>query len=299
MWLITQIDRGRPGQGRLYAGVGLVAAAAGLTRPLLLLLGPIYGLYLLRGWWAQRRSPGEMVTKLGLFLIAFSLPVLLWCGFNKVTVDYFGPTTLTGYNLTQHSGGFIELAPADYADLSAIYLRHRVELIAATGSHSMTIWQAIPDMQAATGQSYSRLSRTLAAMSVALFARHPGLYLQSVFAAWLKFWDRVIYWLPLQVEPAGVRSLLGTAWWLQDKLWLMIYLGYGAVVCGQLLALLRRSPIPPFDLLLPAIVLLTSVAQALLEFGENGRYAIPFQPLILYTVLVQIESWLARRQTAA
>jgi hypothetical protein len=80
---------------------------------------------------------------------------------------------------------------------------------------------------------------------------------------------------------------------------LLIYLGYGAVVGGQLYALLRRTAIPPFDLLLPAIVLFTSLAQALLEFGENGRYAIPFQPLILYTMLVQIEFWLARRRTTA
>ena len=150
----------------------------------------------------------------------------------------------------------------------------------------MTIWRAIPDMRQATGQTYAELSRTLTAMSLTMFGQHPDLYLRSVFAAWLKFWERPIYWVPDKIHPPGVKLLLGVGWWLQDKLYFGLYLLFGLIVLSRLYGLLRhRRPDPPFNLFLIALILISSLVQAMLEFGENGRYAIPFVPLIVYVVL--------------
>jgi hypothetical protein len=41
-----------------------------------------------------------------------------------------------------------------------------------------------------------------------------------------------------------------------------------------------------FNLLFILIVLLASILQAFLEYGENSRYAIPFQPLIFLEVII-------------
>ena len=57
--------------------------------------------------------------------------------------------------------------------------------------------------------------------------------------------------------------------------------------------LLRKDkPRSDFYLLVIVIVVAGSAIQALVEYGENARYSIPFQPLIVYTVLISASRFL-------
>jgi hypothetical protein len=90
------------------AALRLFFSLAGMMRPLLLYLAPLF-LPLL-----PFRSRGSLPGR-GRLLVAYFVPVLLvivgWSGFNQVTVHCFGPSTLTGYTLMTHAGEFIEYAP--------------------------------------------------------------------------------------------------------------------------------------------------------------------------------------------
>lgn len=270
---------------------GVITALAALTRPLLLILAPVYFVALLltlppgRG----RRAPS----------LAFAVPVLLavgtWSLVNYVSLGYFGPTTLTGYNLTQHSGAFIELAPDEYGEIRDLYLKYREPRRRATGSHSMTIWDASREMQEQTGLSYAELSKRLTKLSLTLFLHYPGHYLKSVATAAVDFWRVMNPWQLDALNP-WTAAVLQLIWKIERIILILFNGGFLLVAAQRVVRAWRRRDVraPSLESVMIAIVVSGCIAQALTEYGENARYAIPFQPLVVYVVLSALRSELLR-----
>ena len=288
VWLTVQVQRTGPKKRILYyLFLGVVLGLAALTRPLLVFMVPLYVFYFLYRW---SRAGTPVSRRLGYLLgmvIPAAVMIVGWSLFNEATVSYFGITTSTGYNLTQHSGGFIELAPEKYATLKEIYLRHREEKVAESGWQTMTIWRAYPEMLRATGLSYPELSQELTRMSVGLFLAHPGLYAESVARAWVSFWRAPIYWLPDRLHPAAIGRVLEFLWFVERLLLVGINFLFLVISAVTMYALIvHRRVAHAFDLFVISIVLCASLFQALVEYGENGRYALPFQPLVMLIVFL-------------
>jgi hypothetical protein len=288
--LVVKALRAKANGWLLYLALGVVLAVAGLTRPQLLLLAPLYVIFYLYSW----SRAGVVVRSRWTYLASLGTPfvalVLFWCFFNSVTVGKFGVTTLTGYSLTNHSGAFMELAPDKYATIRDIYLAHRTKRIAETGQHTMTIHGAIPEMLQATGWSYTRLSDELTRMSLGMFIAHPALYLKGVFRAWVEFWKVRNCWVLTNLTVSGLRGPLDLLWKAERGLLVAanaLFLGGGLFALYRLIRR-RSSPVPAFTLLVMAVVIVESILQAAVEYGENGRYAIPFQPLVIYTIVAWI-----------
>ncbi len=276
------------------ACTGIVVGLAGLTRPILLLLAPLYCLFFALQWSHQGRAIVPTTARAS-HLLSFASPIIVmvlgWSVFNSVTTNYFGPTTLVGYNLSQHAGAFIELAPDEYAEIRDLYLRYRQAQIANTGSHSMTIWNAYPEMQKVTGTSFGDLSRRLTTLSVTLFVEHPTLYLKSASRAWIEFWRVSNYWQLEQVKLPFLARALESTWWIEKRLLVLVNLMFLSITAYSLCrSLIRRQLFPSaLDVLVIAVVLSASVVQALTEYGENARYSIPIQSLVVY--LVSLSAW--------
>jgi hypothetical protein len=290
--LLLQRAFHRSHRGLYLAAVGGLLGLAALTRPQLSLLAPLYVVYCFYEW-AQARLPwATRWRRVAGFTAPFALLVLGWCLFNQVTVNYFGLTTLTGYYLTDQSGAFIEYAPDQYATIRDIYLAYRPKEIARAGTYAGTIHYVANDMLAATGLSYSALSQELTRMSLELFVAHPVLYLRGVFGAWVDFWRVPVYWDPNLLRSTTARTLLTGSWWIER--WLLIganavFLVFALYVLGQMIVR-RRAPVSAFVVLIMAAVLVSSLFQAAVEHVENGRFMIPFQPLILYTLCLGVLS---------
>lgn len=287
LWLFIRMCHSNKSKILYHTSIAIVTSLAGLTRPSSLFLIPLYLLF-----FVSQRS-GVTIKYLLSFMVPAAMIVFGWCFFNKVTVDYFGPTTLIGYHLTQHSGAFIELASdEEYSAIRDVYLKFRQRQIATTGTHSMTIWSAWPEMQKVTGLSYSELSRNLTRMSIKLFIRHPVLYLKSVSRAWVEFWKEPNYWKLDKVKSTYMRKLLDMTWWIQRRLLVGIELMFLFIALWEIYSVfILKHTGSKFNLLIISIVILASLFVALAGFAENARYAIPFQPLILYIVFV----WTWRR----
>jgi 4-amino-4-deoxy-L-arabinose transferase-like glycosyltransferase len=262
--------------------LGLVVALATLTRPLYLVLAPVYVLILLL---AVDRS--VTVRCVAAFAVTFVVPVIVWASVNRAATGEFALTTLAGYSLSNHAGGFIELAPDRYAAIRDIYLEHRPERRATSPSktHANTAIGAKSELLAKTGLSPVDLSRELAKMSVGLFVAHPFLYAKSVAEAWVSFWAVPIYWDPDAIRSPGFRAGLETLWQIEQKLLragnlLFVVLGLS---WAALLALRWRRPSGAelVGLALLGVVLSSSVFQAGVEFGDNPRFGIPTQPLVV------------------
>ena len=290
MWVTIRISRDHSKAGYVkFAVAGFLAGFAALTRPLFLFLTPLLLVFFV--WQVageQLRSSFKRKA-----ILTFALPAVIlivgWSVVNKVSVNYFGVTTLTGFNLSNHSGGFMEFAPEEYASIRNIYLDHRKGNIEKTGTHSMTIWRAIPDMEVETGLSYAELSNRMAKLSIRLFAEHPVLYLTSVGKAWVNFWKVPMYWIPERVKYVDLRRIITIVWQSERYILVLANIIFLAASVRQAYLLVYRKVVAQRQaLLMTSVVLIGSFSQAFMEYGENARYSIPFQPLVLLMVITML-----------
>ena len=262
-----------------YALLGIAAALAGMTRPMFLYLAPLYFCLVL--------SRARMRTALALVLAPTLVFALGWSAVNQHTIDYFGVTTTTGFNLSNHSGGFMELAPPRYARIADIYLRDRAWQISRMGSHTMTIWLAEDEIKRATGLTTAQLSKELTRMSLQMFAQHPMLYLQSVARAWMRFWGFGFFDFVSAYKDsaggAGYAMLL-----VLGSFQLAINLAFLITAALAVSRWIRGRARFDFDLGIIAIVLVGSIVQAFMEYGENVRYLAPMVPLTIYISTTQL-----------
>jgi hypothetical protein len=264
----------------IHVVVGLCVAAATLTRPQYIYLGPLYIVLMLMMTRGRRRSLVFALTA------SFCLPLIGWVIFNKAHVGYFGLTTQMGMSLAQHSGKFISFAPDEFAALRDIYMRHRARM-PANADH-MTVWEAVPDMLAETQLSFIDLNRQLTKLSLLLFARYPDLYLRSVLDAWIGFWPVQNLWNPELIRSSAMKRALLSLWSVEHVVLrgmnLVFFLLAIALAVPALLRSLKDRRINAY-LILACIVLAGSFVQAFLEATDNARYSIPTQPLVVVFVL--------------
>ncbi len=284
-----------PSQAKAYAtktcALGAVAGLIALTRPLYAFVPVVLVLpFVMR----RRSSIARGMIARG---ICFSLlPALLivggWSAYNAARFGTFAPTVLTGYNLSNHSGGFIEDAPERDA-LRDVYLKYRAGTIAETGSHVTTIWAARPEMLARTGLTNAQLSQALASLSLRLFVHHPARYAASVAGSWLRFWNSPGEWRWQGTDNAAVGSVVGALWMMQRCGLIVVNILFLALTMGAACSRRLRAWWRPSPLLatLCALIWATSVVQALLESGSNTRFGVPTQPLVAFVVIVSAASF--------
>jgi len=268
--------------------VGACGAAAIMVRPqfifLPLLLPPlvIYAASGLR--WPSARALGHAA----LVVLPIALAVLGWAKVVEAKTGYFTMSTQSGFGVVNHSVNFIELAPPEFAQVRDILLKHRAERIAASGHAGNTIWYAWPEIRQATGWSLPEASRQLQRMSTQIFAAHPLLYAQSVLQPWLEFWTVPILWAPDRVQPAWMAAPLEAAWWVQHKLLRLANLLFVGVVAAVVVSRRARHALN-WDLdatAISALILASSVLQALADRGAGSRYAMTVQALVVLMLLV-------------
>jgi hypothetical protein len=215
-----------------------------------------------------------------------ALLMLGWSAFNYVKAGYFGLTALGGYSLTNHSGAFMELAPDRYATIRDIYLDYRKIQVARLGNNAMTIWKAYPHILQATGYSYVQLSRQLTRLSLWLFVHHPLLYMSHVGLSVRRFWEPTFYPPTLRANAVRVNAGLATIWLAQRRILMGVYYIFFMAALHSLFSawFQRSSPFFKFLCLPIGVTVWGCLVQALVEFGENGRYAIPYQSLLILVV---------------
>ena len=292
-WQMGRMFQDRQFGARSLLLLSVITTLAWLTRPLLLVLAPLFGALLVS---RLRKAPS---AHYGPILLCYVVPIVAaiigWCMFNQVVLGYFGISTTLGLNLVNHSGALIQDAPPEYSDIKDVFLQRMARQKPGPTSHVMVIWDTYPAMMEKTGLSFAALSQRLARMSITLFLQHPQAYLASVYRAWLTFWESTIYWYPNDIASAQLREWLTSMLDIQERLRALVNALFGFAALSLVSDRVRRR-ISNCDMIVLtiAIVAVGSVVQAFLEYGENARYAVPFQPLILWTVFIWIKALFTR-----
>jgi hypothetical protein len=273
--------------------VGLSGGAAALTRPLFIFLPFWAGFFLLVFWRARPRVRWGTALAAGLSALIL---VAVWVNYLHRNYHRWGLTTMTGYHLVQHTGLFFEYVPDEYAAIRDTYIQYRDARIAATGSPTNAIWDAIPALQNVSGIGFYDLSDLLAKISIQLILKHPFLYLRGVAQGWLWFWKVPVYWAPGQIANPTLQLM-----WRD-----LVLAERGGMFAANLiflvgsLALLwkkaRRMLAPEaFFIFSVSIVWLTSIVQTLLDHGDNPRFSVPVQTLVIFIaawwVTQSVKNW--------
>lgn len=279
----------------LATGLGMTVTALILTRPQYIFMIPLIGLLAacLRG----RRWLAVLA-----FLITSSLPVVGWMNFNKQQIGHFSLTSLLGYNLSNHTGAFMEKASEEHALFRDIYVKYRDEKIRETGGHQMTIFRARDELKKASGLDEVGLSARFQRISVELIGQNPLRYAESVARAWASFWAVPRYGQRQNIHGSTLATALDWIWTVQHPLLRLlnaVFLISSALLAIQMLRCWKHGvayfAAPAF---MATVILATSVVQALAEYGENPRYFIPSQPLVIaataLALLVLVQTY--RRQ---
>jgi hypothetical protein len=294
---LERMRSGRPETAWLV-GAGALAGLAALTRPQFVYLPVLFAAVTGYAVFVISGAPLRRVAGRGLAAVAPGLVLILgWSYVNYVRLDFFTPSTLVGINLMNHTLPFVESAPKRYAPIPEIAARHRDAKIARTGRHNFANFEALPELKAATGLRTPALSKRLEEMSVELIFRHPFRYAWGVAQAWVDFWLAPNYWALDKLKPRSLAPVLRSVWW--PEYWLLRAMNAVFLVVAMLALTSRRfRDRVRWELELSglcAVVLLASLVQAMGEWGENPRYAIPVQALVVLVVLVVGWRWARAR----
>jgi hypothetical protein len=300
-WLLFSCHKRHLWQILLMALVGgIITGLATLTRPLFVFMPFWTAFFLLVSWRAAAppkvRWGAALVTGLtGLVLIG------AWVNFIHQRFGMWGLTNMTGFHLVQHTGLFFEYVPDEYAAIRDTFIQYREARRAETGEPGNAIWDAIPALEQVSGLGFIALSNLLTKISIQLILQHPGLYLRSVWEGWLWFWKAPVYWSPgAFTNPALRAALSGLVIVARDGMVVAnaaFLLGSLALVSKKVRQILKMEAFLWFA---ASTVWLTSVIQTLLDHGDNPRFSVPTQSLVVFLVLwwsVQIIRCLVTRRT--
>lgn len=280
----------------LAAGLGLTASLAGMVRTLFYFLPVLLVPFV---WLA---AGGDWRRRLGA-VAALSLPAVLLLGGWIAWIDsHYGmlsPSTMSGYNLVQHTGSYFDDLPDSEAVIRDTYIKYRDQRLADRGVQTNAIWDAIPELTEKTGLSFFALSQKMERLSLQLILTHPLRYGRDVVTGWIAFWKAPVYWDPGSVHPASLRAAFVAWGWLGRGLSLLANAAF--LVISLLVAasggLRRRWAIDRFMLLMAGMVWVSSIVQTLVDHGDNPRFLVPLQLFVVTTVLIVIQRELIARRT--
>ena len=281
---------------KLTAGIGLalvlglVASIPGMFRPLFFPLT----IWLLPFIWSM--GGGGWRQRL-IRIVAYSIGPLLiqggWLLFIHNSFNMISPTTMGGFSLVQHTGEYFEYLPDEVASIRDTYLYYRDLHVAERGVQTNAIWDAIPAMSEATGLSFYGLSRELSRLSLQLIREHPGLYLRNVWEGWIGFWKAPVYWQPSVLSSSAARALINGLT-LAGRIFsiaanaLFIFLSVLAVVSSRGRTKMR---IDRYAVVAAGLIWWTSVVQTLVDHGDNPRFLVPLQMVVIYGVMRAAWFW--------
>ncbi len=285
-----QLDR-KKAAGVLWAVLlGIVSSLPGLVRPVYFYL-PVWLLPFV--WGSFVDGSRRRIARLAAFVPGPALLLGGWLWFIYSSYGMISPTVVTGFGLIQHTGSYFEYLPDSAAPIRDTYVRLRDERIAERGDQSNTIWDAIPELSRVSGLGFYDLSREIQRLSLQLIREHPWWYASSVAEGWMDFWKAPVWWSPEAIESPVIRGAL-SVWGTAGRL--LSLLANGLFLLGTVAVTLSRRARLRFGvdrhmLAAGGTVWVSSVLQTLFEHGDNARFLVPAQMLVIYVVARMAYAW--------
>jgi hypothetical protein len=297
LFVVLEGERGLAGGLGFALMLGVAVSAVGMARPLFfpLTIWFLPFVFLMKDVSWRRRLAQLAAYSIGPLLIQGG-----WLLFINNSFHMLSPTTMAGYSLVQHTGEYFEYLPDDVAPIRDTYLRFRDAQIEERGVQTNVIWDAIPAITEASGLNFYKLSREMRRLSIQLIRQHPDLYLRNVMEGWVAFWKAPVYWQKEAISSQFASTLL-TVLALFGRI-ISVAANFAFLALSSLLTLSRRARLrfgfDRFALAAGGMVWLISVLQTIVDHGDNPRFLVPLQMVVIYLVVRAIRFWLRSRGEA-
>lgn len=237
----------------------------------------------------------RIILKASILLILPLFSYYSWCSLNEKNIGYFTSSYFIGMNLSQTAIPFFEKAPDEDKLIRDIVIKHR-ELnpkYKSDKKNPMAVWHAWKELSDETKLSPPDLSNELGRISLNLFKQHPDLYLKQVFISWKDFWgSSLFFWRTENINNSFVEKWTYRIWYsFQQYLMILINILFLLFAIKKIYYFIKtKFKIYDSDLLIVAIIISGSFAQALVTYGSNSRFCVPFFSLIVYFVIINLVS---------
>lgn len=274
---------------KYYLLLSIVLSWLYLTKPLFIYFSLGFSIFFFVKQFKFKKKDAFIKSAI-VILIPF-LAYFTWNNFNKQNIGYFTNTYYFGINLSQTATSFFEKAPNEDALIRDIFVRKRDSIVKEKDdkAYPMTIWYVFDELIKKTQLSPQDLSAELGRISKNLFKKHPDLYAKQVFkSSYLFFgYKDSMKWNAEKFNNKYFRYGFNYFWGHFQKHILVLLNILFLLFSVRTLFLFFKSKCSFFNmnLFIVCIVLSGALAQALVAFGSNSRFAFPFLPLIIYFVV--------------
>jgi hypothetical protein len=276
---------------RYYLLLSIILSWLYLTKPLFIYFSLGFSVFYFVKQF--RHNFSNTLAKSMLVILVPFLTYFSWNNFNKHNIGYFTNTYYIGINLAQTATSFFDKAPNEDALIRDIFVRKRDSIAEyAPKRYPMSVWFAHDELIEKTGLTPQDLAAELGRISKNLFKAHPDLYAKQVIKSIYLFFGNsdTIKWKYKAFRSPLFKQALGLFWSYFQKYILVVF--NILFLCFSLKILIQffksKCKKLNLNLLICCIVLSGALAQGLVAYGSNSRFAFPFLPLIIYFVVINV-----------
>lgn len=289
LWYLVKIDFFRkhkriPPSSWQLCILGVLTAIVFLVRPMFIVVMPLITFCYLVIYKDQKLI--KLIANAFLICLPATLSYQGWSVLNEYNTGYRSVTVFSGINLAQNCVSFIEYASDEHAALRDLYVRKRDSMIAHEGNVSMSIWEVYDDLQDQEGITVYELSQRLDPINKELIKNHPWLYIKQVGVSWKDFWKDELLWNYKKFEYNPPKWILSGTWLFIQRPILFILTIFFLIISMIMTyhRIMKKRFLFDFEFFCVVLIIGSSLGQALVIYGNNARFSVPFTPFILLIV---------------
>lgn len=272
---------------KLYGVLALLLTFLFLVRPMYIFITPLIAFMML--FHIKKKAVMSGLLKVLIVLLLPFYAYHSWCGLNEKNHGWYTITPFYGINLAQNSHSFFDKLPDEESLLRDIYFKKKDKLgyekplpeTLREGYNYFFIDTCETNLVWATCGEWGRVNHlegpeyTHALYDIfrQLILDNPVEYSKAIVRSWIPFWNYSNY---LMVDGEFYNPTLTKVIWRMQKLVLLLAnLLFLLLAVFSLFSSLKSRKLFTTSTFLIAIVLASSVSQAMVTYGDNSRFAFP------------------------
>ena len=265
--------------------IGFILGYLVLIKPFFAYIGFLmYGFYILENFSFRKIINQKIIILLFPLFAYFG-----WSYINKINTGHFVSTTFFGLNLAQNCVYFAEKGSKEYDWIMKSYVKQREISIRDSLDVSMTIWRSYEYDLKKTHPNFPDLSEKLGKYAIQTIKSNPKDYAyQVIFRSWIDYWKPFMAWHYDQFNFKYVNKLFLAVWYLQCTLTYIFTLIFFIITPKYLLEYTKNRKVT-FEIFGIILIYISSILQALVTYGTNGKYSYPFDFLLIMIVLIYLK----------
>jgi hypothetical protein len=221
--------------------------------------------------------------------------MLAWSIVNADTAGVFTVSSVAGFNMIDHVGGYVTPRPGPDAVITSAYT---AAYRRSHGSGYLPSYAAVPVIRRRTGLDFAKIGSRYLSVAVGLAVAHPLGYIRSSLHQWVFAWKQPNY--ADGFAGGSLGSVTSPLWSFERGVQIAISAVFLALcVLGTLMLVRRRVTVDGVAAVVGGTALVGTLEAAFISYTDPGRYAYPYFSLVICVVFAATPVAFAAARAAA